>query len=323
MSPRILHPERPLCAYDAQGLEFLLLRLKGAEIGWRRGDKPQSRRLDTTSVSLRMHLVEGGRWLLVVSHTGSVTYFDLDSPTITEVILIPDQIVPPSRMLFGDISTEMVVDMDRASPHLAFNMAFSFCSTKDTRGPTDHKIQVWHVGLVLDERQLGVGLTSRLVATFPLETNICFVYALSLRGPHIAFSIRCLGYGPVREKTFVVDWERANGSSNYSRFLIHPLEGPVRSPPFSSHTYVLTCRKDFMHLLPGAKLFAISCGGLYLFDYSNIEETTSSLSTYDPRDMVSPVWKENTLHFSARGVSPHFYADTVRFVIRGISAIYG
>lgn len=239
-----------------------------------------------------MHLVEGGRWLLVVSQTGSVTYFDLDSATITESILIPDQIVYPSHMIWEDIKMEMVVDMNRASPFLAFNMAFSFCFGNDTRGPTDHMIQVWHVGLVLDERQLGVGLTSKLVATFPLETNICFVYALSLRGPHIAFSIRCLGYGPVLEKTFVVDWERANGSSNYSRRLIHPLEAPY-----------------FIHLLPGAKLFVIEYCGACLFDYSNIEETTPLLSTYDPQDMVTPLWK-SVPSISAHMVCPRIFTPT-------------
>jgi hypothetical protein len=84
---------------------------------------------------------------------------------------------------------QIVIDIDRASPFLAFNIAFSFCSFGVTPGPREHRIQVWHVDLVLDEQQLGVGLTCKHVATFPLETDIYFLNDLSLLGPHVAFSV--------------------------------------------------------------------------------------------------------------------------------------
>jgi len=224
-SPQLLHPERPLWKYNSQELEFLFLRLQGAEIGLRGDNNPpaQSQRVATMNRAVRMHLVEGGRWLLVVSKTGSVTYLDLDSPTITETILISDQIDNPTPV----VEMQIVIDMDRASSFLAFNIAFSFCSFGGIRGPGEHKIQVWHVDLDLDEQQLGIGLTCKHVATFPLETDIYLVYALSLLGPHVAFSVRCVGYIQL-VKTFVVDWDRANGKSNYPRLLIHPIEAPVR-----------------------------------------------------------------------------------------------
>ena len=83
-----------------------------------------------------MHLVEGGRWLLVMSKTGFVTYVDLDSPTITEAILISDQIDAPSPV----VEMQIVIDMDRSSSFLAFNIAFSFCSFGHIRDPKEHKI---------------------------------------------------------------------------------------------------------------------------------------------------------------------------------------
>ena len=223
-SPQLLHPERPLWKYNSQELEFLFLRLQGAEIGLRGDDNPpaRSRRVDTTNRAVRMHLVEGGRWLLVMSKTGFVTYVDLDSPTITEAILISDQIDAPSPV----VEMQIVIDMDRSSSFLAFNIAFSFCSFGHIRDPKEHKIQVWHVDLVLDEQQLGVGLTCKQVATFPLEAEIYLLYALSLVGPHVAFSVRCVGYIQLI-KTFVVDWDRANGKSDYPRRLIHPVEEPL------------------------------------------------------------------------------------------------
>jgi hypothetical protein len=213
--------------YNSQELEFLFLRLQGAEIGWRRDDNPpaRSRTVTTTNKTVGTYLVEGGRWLLVVSQTGSVTYLDLDSPIITEGILISDQIDDPTSMAWRDIKLQVAVDMDRTSPFLAFNIAFSFCTFEGPR-PMEHKIQIWHVDLVLDERQLGVGLTCKPVAKFPLETDIYLLHALSLLGPHVAFSVRCLRYEEP-EKTFVVDWGRANGKSNYPRRLIHPAHGPV------------------------------------------------------------------------------------------------
>ena len=213
--------------YNSQELELLFLRIQGAEIGWRRDDNFPARSRTVTSINkaIGLWLVEGGRWLLVVSQTGSVTYFDLDSPIITEAILILDQIDDPTPMVWRDIRLKMAIDMDRASPFLAFNIAISFCTFEDAR-PEEHKIQIWHVDLVLDDRQLGVGLTCKRVATFPLETDIYLLNALSLLGPRVSFSIHCLGYEEP-EKTFVVDWGRANGKSDYPRRLIHPVHNPV------------------------------------------------------------------------------------------------
>jgi hypothetical protein len=102
--------------YNSQELEFLFLRVQGAEIGWRRDDDPpaQSRTVTTTNKAVGTYLVEGGRWLLVVSKTGSVTYLDLNSPTITEAILISNQIDAPTPV----VEMQIVIDMDRATIRL-------------------------------------------------------------------------------------------------------------------------------------------------------------------------------------------------------------
>ncbi|KIM43476.1 hypothetical protein M413DRAFT_25840 [Hebeloma cylindrosporum] len=307
-SPQVLHLERPVQMYNSEELEFLFLRFHGAEIAWRREDTPPSRKITTTTRAAVVHLIEGGRWLLLVSNVGSVTYLDLDSDTINETVLIPGQIDDPTPMLWRNITMWMDVDIDRASPFLAFNIAFSFCSLEDTRGPMEHKIQVWHVDLVLDERQLGVGLTAQRVATFPLEMDIRILRDLSLLGPHVAFAVRCRRYVEP-EKTFVVDWNRANGRSNYPRRLIHPAYGP-----------------EAIYLLPNAKLFVLLPYGVYLFDFSTVEETTSLPSMYDPEDTVARLWGAEFKLYPKRlsTSSPYFYTGTtVRFVVRGLTGIYG
>ncbi|KIM43459.1 hypothetical protein M413DRAFT_25822 [Hebeloma cylindrosporum] len=307
-SPQLLHLERPLRMYNSQELEFLFLRLQGAEIAWGRDYNPPARELTTATRAAVIYLVEGGRWLLVVSNTGSVTYVDLDSPTTNEANLIPGQIDDPTPMVWRDITMRMAVDIDRASPFLSFNIAFSFSSLEDTRGPKEHKIQIWSVDLVLNEQQIGVGLTSKLVATFPLEMDIHFLHDLSLFGPHVAFSVRCVGYEEP-EKTFVVDWDRANGRSNYPRRLIHPADGP-----------------EAVYLLPDAKLFVLLPYGVTLFDYSTVKETTSLPSMYDPEDTVMPLWEADFKLYPIRSTTsyPYFYSGTtVRFVVRGHAGIYG
>jgi hypothetical protein len=136
-----------------------------------------------------MHLVQGGRWLLAISDTGSVSYFDLDTfDPITQSVLTPDQF--PN--LTG-IWTHMAIDVDRDSAFLAFNLALSFCiSDRNTlTHPTQHSIQIWKVMLLRDDRQRGIGLAAERLASFPQEPLISRVYSLSLRGPHLALAVFC------------------------------------------------------------------------------------------------------------------------------------
>lgn len=90
----MIHLERPIDLYMSDKLEFHLLCL---EAGWtsRTEHKCPSCVREVVMMKARvpdcMHLVEGGRWVLGASDTGSVTYLDLDVFPITEIVLIQDQ----------------------------------------------------------------------------------------------------------------------------------------------------------------------------------------------------------------------------------------
>ena len=152
----MIHLERPIDMYISDELEFLFLRLEGAEIGWKTDDKCPSRVREVATTKTRnpqcMCLVEGGRWLLIASDTSSVAYFDLDASPITENILIPDQHDPTSNILMW---THMAIDVDGNSAFLAFNLALSLCSPDTATNLTQYSIQVWRVVLLRDSQQRG------------------------------------------------------------------------------------------------------------------------------------------------------------------------
>lgn len=65
----------------------------------------------------KFHLVDGGRWLLVATLTGSVSCHDLDDPDIKEHQLIPDQVSwDQDNVVFMD------VDVDREQDMLTFTL---------------------------------------------------------------------------------------------------------------------------------------------------------------------------------------------------------
>ena len=177
---------------------------------------------EETQIPACMHLVQGGRWLLATSDTGSVTYFDLDaSDPFPQNALIPDQF--PS---FKGMWTHMAVDVDRNTGLLAFNLALSFCTSLDAlTHPAQHSIQIWKVMLLRDDRQRGIGLTAECLASFSQEPFIGHVYSLSLRGLHLALAVFCDEL-EFPGRAFVVDWLQANGNlTDYRRRLVNPFEG--------------------------------------------------------------------------------------------------
>ncbi|KIM44241.1 hypothetical protein M413DRAFT_377623 [Hebeloma cylindrosporum] len=224
-APQTLHLERPVHLHTSRELEFHFLRLKSVSIGWETDDLSPSRRreLVTTSNPSCMYMVEGGRWFLVASDMGSISYFDLEASDPTEIPLVPKQ--------FQDKTTgfvTMAVDVDHDSSFLAFNLVVSYClMARPVRDSKQHRIQIWRVTLTLDEQQRGIGLSAKHLASFPQELPIRRVWALSLRGPHLALSVVCPGYDE-SQRTFVIDWKQADGeSTNYSRRLLHPCYGQV------------------------------------------------------------------------------------------------
>jgi hypothetical protein len=81
------------------------------------------------------------------------------------------------------------------------------------------------VALALDDQQQGIGLAATHLASIPSEPSIMRFHALSIRGPHLAFSFFSLGHDDL-QLTFVINWKQANGDlPNYPRRLIHPPHG--------------------------------------------------------------------------------------------------
>jgi hypothetical protein len=229
-APQTLHLERPIKLYTSHDFEFLFLRLKSADIGWRTDvNRPaRKREIETIHPARCIYLVEGGRWLLVGSATGCITYFDLDASTPTGSILIPDQFDPllPDRFdFFAEINVVMATDKDNDSAFLAFNLAVSFCLVNNP--PPDPKaqgVQIWRVELALDGQQQGIGLTAEHLASFPLEPSVNRIICQSIRGPHVALTVRSDQHDP--HLTFIIDWNQADGDQmNYPRRLIHPPYG--------------------------------------------------------------------------------------------------
>jgi len=200
-------------------------------MGWTTDGNPPARKreIETTNPAKCVYLVEGGRWLLVASDTGCITYFDLDASTPTESILIPDQfdlLLPDRSDPFSEVKVVMVIDRDSDSAFLAFNLAVSFCLT-DTPlpGPKAQSVQIWRVALALDDQQRGIGLTAEHLASFPLEPSVDGIFCQSLRGPHVALSLLSAEHEDC-QLTFIIDWKQADGDqTNYPRHLLHPPYG--------------------------------------------------------------------------------------------------
>jgi hypothetical protein len=175
-----------------------------------------------------MHLVEGGRWLLVASNTGSIAYFDLDASTPTETILIPDQFEPPIRDQFGylpEIRIVMAVDMDNDSAFLEFNLFLSFSIDDPPPDPKAHGVQIWKVSLALNDQQQGVGFVAEQLASFPLEPTVSAIFCQSILGDHIALTLLSDQHEE-STLTFVLDWKQADGDrTNYPRRLLNPQYG--------------------------------------------------------------------------------------------------
>jgi len=323
-APQTLHLERPIELYTSHDLEFLFLRLKSADIGWRTDSKPtRKREIRTAHTAQCMYLVEGGRWLLFASNTGCITYFDLDASILTESVLIPDQFDACAK-----IHVTMAIDRDNDSALLAFNLAVSFCLI-DTP-PPDPKaqgVQIWRVELALDDQQRGIGLTVKHLASFPLEPSVTNFSCQSIGGPHVALSIGYEDY----QQTSIIDWKQADGDQmNYPRRLLHLPSGeiPVCLVFLTTVMIILIKFQEAIHILPGNKLFAVTREGVMIFDYSSILEKTSLLPVGSTDPTITPLWRASNTGtnpgLQPSSISkPFFCSRSIRFSFRERSAVHG
>ncbi|KAF9479316.1 hypothetical protein BDN70DRAFT_696960 [Pholiota conissans] len=141
--------ERPIEMHTSSELEYIVLRWESAQLGFLRPGSLARERLISTPKSHEMHLVEGGRWLLVIeSCTASVTYFDLEASIVTGRMLIPP--VFSEGGLWASIL--MSVEMDYSSPTLSFKLALSVLRSSYNgedgielpASPPGGKITLWH-----------------------------------------------------------------------------------------------------------------------------------------------------------------------------------
>jgi len=117
--------ERSIGLYSTSELEGTIRQNRAANRGWAINVSKTNPPFVPTKQEIRLDhaaktfcLIEGGRWLLVVRISGSVTYYDLDSETPVKRELIPDIVQRrPWTMIL------VATDRDHSQPVLTFNFA--------------------------------------------------------------------------------------------------------------------------------------------------------------------------------------------------------
>ncbi|PPQ84168.1 hypothetical protein CVT25_002034 [Psilocybe cyanescens] len=307
--------ERPIGAHSSQELEHLLLLWKSADRGLEASSLQPSR--ERTFIGVKtgygvrtgngpngasnklIHLIKGGRWLLVAEQTGAVSCYDLDAETISGVRLIPDQMefANNSRVL-------MTLDYATHSPILEFTIALSLQDAAPWEEPLTsiryrRTVQIWRVGVALDDTQHAVGLIATFLASFPHRPEILGVMSLSLLGPMIAF----ISITDEETYAFVVDWTQANGNS---------LE-------YTWRVVQRTMPRGYIHLLPGSRLLVASSRNFSLCDYSTAPETTSLPDS--PRYSFPVVWQVKG-YTCRKGSSCFLTRNTARVVLGSDSTLF-
>ncbi|TFK57822.1 hypothetical protein BDN72DRAFT_866462, partial [Pluteus cervinus] len=208
-SRQTLWLELPVDSYSSEELEHLILRRKSAEI---RCEKPvESLILPQRALPLRrdsrydsLCLVPGGRWLLVSTRRGSVTFYDLNSKEFIGRELIPEKCT--KRV------TSMCIEVDTESPTLKFHLVLVTVEFLPNEGDHQGLIEVWQVDLVVNERGKGVALTAgdRPLASF-LQEPTGHIWSMSL----VAFT-------PSVSFAFVVNWKTVHGTKYVKRAVAIP-----------------------------------------------------------------------------------------------------
>ncbi|KAF8894323.1 hypothetical protein CPB84DRAFT_1292504 [Gymnopilus junonius] len=146
-----------------------------------------------------LHLIEGGRWLLMTRRTGSVVYYDLDMAEPEEQVLILAQ--------YPDCVISITSDLDQEAPILVFRialdmswplLAFYFLSVimrpnlhillanEYWQGFSEPVLQIWEVSLHLDSSGPCLGLIANKPTSFKRE-NYRPLESLSLCGNLVSY----------------------------------------------------------------------------------------------------------------------------------------
>ena len=201
--------EKPIGLYTSAELERVFLRWKSVELAWTIDDgRPTKEKEVFFDISINhFHILRGGRWIVLVSPYGYVSYADLDAEEIRRVPLIS----PPFDTGLGFASIDESFD----APAISFNITISSFPIPHSSIPENEdermkRIDVWHVDIVLDDRNQATGFHAERLSTveedFPFRTG-----GLSLRASHLACSYKLDELDDVRIVIF--DWVLANGHS--------------------------------------------------------------------------------------------------------------
>ncbi|KJA23565.1 hypothetical protein HYPSUDRAFT_66247 [Hypholoma sublateritium FD-334 SS-4] len=267
--------ERPIDMYTSGELEHQLLVWTSADLGWVTDDGHAARERSILAETPEfVHLIKGGRWLLVTTDIGAVTYYDLDADNITGVLLIPAQVHKPHP----SYKIKMIVEIDTKSPVLSFKIGFFIIGVPIPQDSNPHPtgskamFQVWDVTLVLDDSRNGIGLSATELAVFDRPSAIRGILEFSFLGPAIAFIALIPRHGLY---TFVLEWTQVveDASKYYWRILNH------------------ASSSSLIQLLPEKRILVASSDYVKLFDYSLVKETlcTAQQSPHSPT--LDPIWK--------------------------------
>ena len=241
--PRPFCLEKPLDLYTDRELEHVVLRWQKSRHCWALSqykNMPIERRFVTPEKARNcVHLVEGGRWLLVGTKSGSVLYYDLNASSIEPSILIPTPF-DEETAFDEDEETEILlsVDMDLEAEYLKFNLGIMTRRMPHTDPDPSQPpryfrwIQVWRVDSDVDRNGNVKGLLAERLACFPEEhVNRCD--SIRLRGQHVAYSIVTkYEFSDMRDGPciIIVDWTlRSSFSLDYPRRVVWRMIAEVGS----------------------------------------------------------------------------------------------
>ncbi|KAF9523419.1 hypothetical protein CPB83DRAFT_839727 [Crepidotus variabilis] len=183
--------EKPVELYQAAEIERLVLRWQSvnASLDQEQRQPHHETRFDPLFPIQQIHLLRGGRWILLRDPEGGIHYCDLEAPEITASRLIPCPFEGETN-----IYSKMAVDETRDTPLLSFRIA-TFVEAIDATWMPEKKslrprIDLYQVDVILDSHKRAVALTSILTSTFRPGFVQAVLKSMDLFGPHVACLIR-------------------------------------------------------------------------------------------------------------------------------------
>ncbi|KZP15272.1 hypothetical protein FIBSPDRAFT_85036 [Athelia psychrophila] len=189
-NPNAAPLDAPMYMYSPTELEEVVLQRSAVDQGWlARAERPVSTTIIPHVEANRatLHIVAGGRWLLS-SIQGSITAYDLDSPSAPGKLVIPKPIV-------GQATTNLSIDVLTDTSALTFNIAIEQGSPMNYDEPP-WWTNFWQVkmhGCGSDAELRAIHLTSFTTPSLFRGMVAC------LSGQHYARSFRSTGSGRFHE----------------------------------------------------------------------------------------------------------------------------